>query len=153
MASGDSFIEALVPSSTVADYASAAIGGMLTVSSIGKVASVAANAALSGITYLADCDIYNEDPSVLEFGLAVANGALSGLIGGSGMDLQTQFEITQTAKQVLDTAVSPKKIALYGTKIAAIERSMYRNTFRYFLSTFSSTMINQTKDKISYLLD
>ena len=153
LASGDSFIEALVPSSTVADYASAAIGGMLTVSSIGRVASVAANAALSGITYLADCDIYNEDPSVWEFGFAVANGALSGLIGGSGMDLQTQFEITQTAKQVLNTAVSPKKIALYGAKIAAIEKSMLYNTTRYFGSIFSSTMINQTKDKISYLLD
>ena len=44
-------------------------------------------------------------------------------------------------------------LAMSRGKIAEVEKSMLYNTTRYFGSIFSSTMINQTKDKISYLLD
>ena len=118
LASGKSFTESLKPTSTWADYGAAAVSGALAASGIGLGGSIVANAAISGVTYLADCDIKGEEVNEKDFWLATGAGAISGLVGGKGADGSKLRGITKTSKDILKTAVSPKKIAMYTEKIA-----------------------------------
>ena len=109
---GESFSEALKFRSSWADYGSAALSGALAASGIGLGAAIAANAALGGATYLANCAIEGADANMLDFGLATGIGALSGAIGGKGANGAKLRGIWKTSKTTLQTAVSPKKIAI-----------------------------------------
>ena len=82
LASGKSFSESLKPTSSWADYGSAAVSGALAASGIG---SVAANAALGGATYVANCQISGETVNGADFLVSVGIGGIAGAIGGNGV--------------------------------------------------------------------
>ena len=130
--SGKSFVDSLRPTSSWADYGSAALSGVLAATGIGAGASIAANAALGGATYLANCAIEGEEVDALDLGLAVVGGAASGQVGGSGVNGGKLKGIVSTSKQILKSTVSPKKIAMYTAKIAAAKTAIAKgisNTF------------------------
>ena len=139
---GKSFKEALVPTSTWADYSSAAISGGLAASGIGLGLSITANAALGGATYLTNCAINGEDANLLDFGISTGVGAFSGIVGGSGVDGANLRGIVKTSKRVLETAVSPRKIAMYTTKISTVRNIVTVGTIRTVLSGFTSNGLN-----------
>lgn len=99
-----------VPMSRVVDYISAGISGGLVASGIGTAGAVIANAALGGTTHLANCAIEGKDANLRDFGIATGIGAVCVRIGGSGANSGKLIGVTKTAKQVLKTAVSPKKL-------------------------------------------
>ena len=149
LASGKSFVESLSPTSTWADYASAAISGGLAATGIGLAASVAANATLGGVTYLANCEIKGEEANVTDFAIATGIGGISGLIGGKGADGKNLRGAVNTSKQILKTAVSPKKIAMYTGKIANCWKSAIVSGLRTSAAGFASNGLNYARRKIT----
>ena len=135
---GHSLSEALDPrtvGSTVADYIAAAASGALAASGIGAVGAVAANTMLSSVTYLADCSIKNEKVNGAEWLEATATGFISGLIGGSGANAKKVVGVINYSRNVVKTAVSPKRIAMYRGKITSSHkaiRTSLRRTFGSF---------------------
>ena len=127
---GKEGIDIFKPSSTVADYAGAALSGALAASSAGKAVSVIANAAINGAVYLADCDINNEAESAEEFAFAIATGAVAGRIGGSGADGAKMRGIYSTANRVIKSSSSSKKIAMYVAKKQIIRNNVVNSVRR-----------------------
>ena len=127
---GKEGIDIFKPSSTVADYAGAALSGALAASSAGKAVSVIANAAINGAVYLADCDINNEAESAEEFAFAIATGAVAGRIGGSGADGAKMRGIYSTANRVIKSSSSSKKIAMYVAKKQIIRNNVVKSVCR-----------------------
>lgn len=105
---GESFAEALKPTSTWTDYGAAALSGALAATGVGLGVSVAANAAISGTAYLANCSVAGEDANIVDFGLATGTGIVSGFVGGSGVNGAKLRGIAKTSKEILKTAVSPR---------------------------------------------
>ena len=130
--SGKSFVDSLRPTSSWADYGSAALSGVLAATGIGAGASIAANAALGGVTYLTNCAIEGEEVDVLDLGLAITGGGFSGAIGGAGANGEKLKGIVSTSKQILKSTVSPKKIAMYTAKIAAAKTAVVESLTRTF---------------------
>ena len=135
---GHSLSEALNPGtvgSTYADYIAAAASGALAASGIGAVGAVAANTMLSSVTYLADRSIKNEKVNGAEWLEATATGFVSGLIGGSGANAKKVVGVINYSRNVVKTAVSPKRIAMYRGKITSSHkaiRTSLRRTFGSF---------------------
>ena len=130
--SGKSFVDSLRPTSSWADYGAAALSGALAATGIGAGASIAANAALGGATYLANCAIEGEEVDALDLGLAITGGGFSGAIGGAGANGEKLKGIVSTSKQILKSTVSPKKIAMYTAKIAAAKTAVVESLTRTF---------------------
>ena len=113
LASGKSFTEALVPTSSIVDYLAAAASGALAASGVGALGSAMANAAIDGVAYIANCGINGEEVNGTELLFTVATSALTSGKGADGANLRGVYK---RSKQVLKTAVSPKKIAMYTAK-------------------------------------
>ena len=139
---GKSFVEALKPTSTLADYGAAALSGALAATGIGLGESIAANAVIGGTTYLANCEIEGENANLVDFALSTGIGAISGKIGGSGADGAKLRAVARTSKAVLDTAVSPKKIAMYSAKIATCKKTAIIGGLRTVAAGFSANSLN-----------
>ena len=149
LSNGKSFRESLTPTSTIADYASAAISGALAASGAGLGISVAANAALGGATYLANCSIAGVDADITDFQIAVGIGAISGLVGGSGADGAKMRGIVSTSNQTLQSAISPKKVAMYTAKIVNVAKNVAVSTARTMAAGFSSNYLNSKRKLIT----
>ena len=145
LSEGKSFAESLKPSSTWADYGSAALSGALAASGVGLGVSIATNAALGGATYLANCAIKGEKANFVDLTLSIGVGAVSGRIGGSGANGAKLRGITSTSKQVLKTAVSPRKIAMYTAKIANVKKTVVISTARTMAAGFSANYLNNVR--------
>ena len=142
---GKSGWDIFAPKSSVADYLSAAISGALATSGIGLPGSIADNAVLGGATYLANCAIEGKEANLLDFGLATGIGALAGSIGGSGANSQKLIGVTKTATQVLKTAVSPQKIAMYTAKKVACKKVAIESAIRTIVAGGISNWFNNTR--------
>ncbi len=147
---GKTFTEALKPTSTWADYGAAALSGALAATGVGLGASIAANAAIGGATYLVNCGIKGETVNELDFGLAVGIGAISGVIGGSGADGANLRGVTKSSKAILETAVSPKKIAMYSAKIASCTRTAVVSGLRTIAAGFTANGLNALRRGVTY---
>lgn len=139
---GNSFLEALTPTSTWADYGAAAVSGALAATGISLGAAVASNAAIGGMTYLANCEIKGETVNLLDLGIATGIGAASGFVGGSGADGSRLIGVVKRSKQVLETAVSPKKIAMYSEKIVVARNKVVISGLRTSAAGFLSNGLN-----------
>ena len=146
---GKSFGESLKPTSTWADYGCAALSGALAASGVGIGVAIAANAALSGATYLANCAITGEDVNAFDFGVSVGVGVISGIVGGRGVDGAKLRGISNTSKQILKTAVSPKKIAMYTSKLVNVKKEVIIGTVRTVAAGLTSNAVNYTYDLIT----
>ena len=145
LSEGKSFTESLKPSSTWADYGSAAISGALAASGIGLGGAIAANAALGGVTYMANCAIKGEDANIVDLSLATGIGAVSGLVGGKGANGAKLRGVASTSKNVLKTAVSPKKIAMYTAKLTNVRKTVISSTISTMAAGFSSNYLNNKR--------
>lgn len=94
------------------------------------MASIAANAAIGGGSYLANCGIKGEKANLIDFGLSTFNGALAGRIGGKGADGKRMLGAVKRSKEVLKTAVSPKKVGMYTEKIANYAQKAVKSAVR-----------------------
>ena len=146
---GKSFSEALHPASTWADYGAAALSGALAATGIGLVAAVAANAAIGGTTYLANCSIKDERANLIDFGLATGIGAIAGIIGGRGADGAKLRGIAKTSRETLKTAVSSKKITLYTAKIANCKSVTIESGLRTMIAGFSANYLNYKRRQLN----
>jgi len=141
---GHSLSEALDPrtvGSTVADYIAAAASGALAASGIGTVGAVVANTMLSSVTYLADCSIKNEKVNGVEWFEATVTGGVSGIIGGGGANAKKLVGVINYSRNVVKTAVSPKRIAMYRGKI----KSSFKAFGISLARTFSSFAVANIK--------
>jgi hypothetical protein len=150
MIEGKSFSEALKPTSTLTDYGSAALSGALAASGVGLGVSIAANAALGGATYLANCDIKDEKANFVDFGLSMGIGAISGAIGGSGANGAKLRGVAKTSKLVLQSAISPKKIAMYSAKRANVVKTVVTSTARTIAAGLTSNALNYGRRALTY---
>ena len=131
----------------------AAASGALAATGIGLAGAVAANAAIGGATYLANSAIDGDTPNWSGFATSAAIGAVSGLIGGSGLSGAKVTGIKKTAKAVLKTAVSPKKIAMYTAKIAACNKAVTIAIVRTAASVHGGIILNKAKDYAMGVID
>ena len=127
LASGKSFTESLKPTSSIADYASAAISGAVAATGIGLAGSVAVNAALGGGTYLANCALSGEEANTTDFMLSVIGGGISGLAGGKGANGAKLRGIYKYSKNVLKTTSSAKRVIQYTMKMANCYKSAVKS--------------------------
>lgn len=147
---GKTFTEALRPTSSWVDYSAAALSGALAATGIGLAASVGANAAIGGATYLANCAVQGEDANIIDFTLATGTGALSGAVGGSGADGANLRGVVKTSKTILKTAVSPKKIAMYSAKIAAVGKTAIVSGLRTVAAGLTANGLNALRREVTF---
>ena len=121
---GESLVDALPNEKNWIEYGSAALTGALTATNISCEASVCLGASLGALTYMTECDIYGTDANPLDFTLAVAGGAAAGWKGGAGINAKKLEGVINTSLDKLKTAISPKKIAMYTSKIVSSELSI-----------------------------
>jgi RHS repeat-associated protein len=124
---GDSFLKALVPSSSLINYGAAALSGAVGATGIGFLGSIAANAGISGGQYLANCVIEGKTPDIDQLGFEVGFGAFSGMIGGKGADGANLLGKYKTSKHVLKTTISRKKGKMYAAKIKEIKKTALKS--------------------------
>ena len=135
--------------SSIVDYASAAISGAFAASGLGAAGSIVANAVLGGATYLANCNVSGESANAVDFMLSTAVGGLAGAIGGSGANGTRLTGMFETAVEVFDTAVSPKKIAMYSRKIIDGINTIVESTVRTVVAGISSNIANSERKKFT----
>lgn len=121
--SGKEGVDILVPSSSLVDYIAAGASGALAATGIGAIWSRVANAAIDGTAYLANQLIAGKEVDSVE--LAMIAG-FSFAAAGPGKNGNKMRNIYQHSKNVLETAVSPKKIAMYTAKIADINHTILK---------------------------
>ena len=131
------------PTSSIVDYAAAAASGALAGSGIGLLGSVLMNTAISTTAYVVNCDLGYKEYNSTDLLLSIGSGAVSGLIGGEGANLKYCEGVYNTSKQILKTAVSPKKIALYTAKITTIKAGLIKASIRTFLAPTGSRLFNK----------
>ena len=102
-------------------------------SGIGTVGAVVANTMLSSVTYLADCSIKNEKVNGVEWFEATVTGGVSGIIGGGGANAKKLVGVINYSRNVVKTAVSPKRIAMYRGKI--------KSSFKAFGISLARTLV------------
>ena len=140
--SGKSLRDALTQTSSIVDYTSAAIGGVLAASGIGLAGSVVANATLGGATYLMNSNVGGKSINDLDLVVATVIGGVAGVIGGSGANGARLQGVYKTSKTVLKTAVSTTKRAMYTGKITAVKSAVTVSTIRTVASGFFSNITN-----------
>ena len=128
--------------SSLSDYAIAAVGGALAASSISTIGSVIANGALGGAAYLANCESQGTTANSLDFILAVGIGAVSGAIGGSGANGTKLKGVYKTSRVMLDSVVSQTKQAMYTAKIKQVTNTIVESVTRTVIAGVSSNYLN-----------
>ena len=139
--SGNSIGEVMGSLSAV-DYVSAAVGGALAASGISAVGAIAANAALGGTTYLANCGYKGEKANVVDFGAATVVGGIAGKIGGSGVNGRKLRGIYRRANDVIKTVKSARRIAKYVAKKTAIKVTVKSGVKQTVKAGFFSNITN-----------
>lgn len=111
-----------------------AISGAVAVTGIGLVGSAVVGGVLGGATSIGEDVIDGKEINVGKFFFSVGVGILGGLISGSGADAKTLLSKSSYIKEVLKTAVSPKKIAMYTAKVTAMKHSIVKTVVRFVTS-------------------
>ena len=123
------------------DYFTAGLSGAVAATGIGKMAAI----FYSSITSLLTSLVNNNGVNLFDIVLSVALGAVCGLIGGSGANLKDVSGVISVSKKVLKTAISPKKIAMYTSKIKNAAISTIKNALRYVASAVASSLGGEAK--------
>ena len=124
------------PNSSLWTYISAGLSGALAATGIGKMGAVFYSAISSAISSVID----NNGIKVLDFIFSVVIGIVCGLIGGAGANLKRVSGVVSVSKSVLKTAVSPKKIVMYLSKIKSATISTIVNAIRYVISAVANAL-------------
>ncbi len=121
--SGEKGWDALKIQSTWADYAGAALSGALAASGAGVAVSALANAAIDGMVYVVNNGISGTE---IDASKLIATMVVGAVTSGKGIDGKNLRGIYKHSKQALATAVSPKKIAMYTSKITQVNKEVAR---------------------------
>ena len=140
------------PCSSAWDYICSAAGGALAATGIGKMAAVFASAIIGTINYVLNCASNKAKVCRLELIMTFVIGLICGYIGGSGANLKRVNGVVKTSKTILKTAVSPKKIAMYTSKIKNAIVSTVVNAIRYIVSAVANTLGSAGKKYVKGLL-
>ena len=125
-----------------------AMSGAVAATGIGLLGSMAVGGVLGGATSVGEDIIDGKGINPDKFWLSVGVGVIGGLISGSGANAKTLLSKSNYIKDVLKTAVSPKKIAQYTAKLAAIKKSVLVAAVRFSTSIFASNWISKGLGKL-----
>ena len=140
------------PCSSAWDYICSAASGALAATGIGKMAAMFASAIIGTINYVLNCASNKAQVCRLELIMTFVIGLICGYIGGSGANLKRVNGVVKTSKTILKTAVSPKKIAMYTSKIKNAIVSTVVNAIRYIVSAVANTLGSAGKKYVKGLL-
>ena len=140
------------PCSSAWDYICSAASGALAATGIGKMAAMFASAIIGTINYVLNCASNKAKVCRLELIMTFVIGLICGYIGGSGANLKRVNGVVKTSKTILKTAVSPKKIAMYTSKIKNAIVSTVVNAIRYIVSAVANTLGSAGKKYVKGLL-
>ena len=140
------------PCSSAWDYICSAASGALAATGIGKMAAMFASAIIGTINYVLNCASNKAKVCRMELIMTFVIGLICGYIGGSGANLKNVNGIVKTSKTILKTAVSPKKIAMYTSKIKNAIVSTVVNAIRYIVSAVANTLGSAGKKYVKGLL-
>ncbi len=129
-----------------------AITGALAATGVGLVGQVVANAAVGATSDFGD-QLYTNKGDVGKINmksvaLSGTIGAVAGVVGGSGAKVKDLTGVYNTSKNVLKTAVSPKKIAMYTTKKSVVIKSAIITTGRFVVSNITAGGLSYAKSKL-----
>jgi hypothetical protein len=119
--SGKTGADILIPTSSGIDYIAAGLSGALATTGISALGMGIANAVIDGITYLMNQSISEEEINTTELAIIVG---FSFFTSGKGIDSNHMRGVYKQSKNVLKTAVSPRKIAMYTGKIVDVKRTV-----------------------------
>ena len=143
------FPEVLYPTSSLADYGTAALSGVLSASSIGAGVSMVANGLLGGATYLADCAINKEPANAIDFAIATAIGATAGRAGGSGANGKKLIGIAKTSFREIGKTTSKRKIAMYTAKLVGVRNTVIKSVSVTMGLGIGSSVANNYRKKLT----
>ena len=130
------------------DALSGAASGALAASGVGLLGQVIGNGLTSGVAYFARADINNQRTTTSGFLVSIAEGMMSGAIGGKGADGAKLSGVYKTAKQMIGNTTSPKKIAMYSAKIVGVKKTIVEGVSRLNLSLMFSNFIGNVRSKL-----
>ena len=130
------------------DALSGAASGALAASGVGLLGQVIGNGLTSGVAYFARADINNQRTTTSGFLVSIAEGMMSGAIGGKGADGAKLSGVYKTAKQMIGNTTSPKKIAMYSAKIVGVKKTIVEGVSRLNLSLMFSNFIGNVRPKL-----
>ena len=130
------------------DALSGAASGALAASGVGLLGQVIGNGLTSGVAYFARADINNQRTTTSGFLVSIADGMMSGAIGGKGADGAKLSGVYKTAKQMIGNTTSPKKIAMYSAKIVGVKKTIVEGVSRLNLSLMFSNFIGNVRSKL-----
>ena len=133
------------------DALSGAASGALAASGVGLLGQVIGNGLTSGVAYFARADINNQRTTTSGFLVSIAEGMMSGAIGGKGADGAKLSGVYKTAKQMIGNTTSPKKIAIYSAKIVGVKKTIVEGVSRLNLSLMFSNFIGNVRSKLANL--
>ena len=133
------------------DALSGAASGALAASGVGLLGQVIGNGLTSGVAYFARADINNQRTTTSGFLVSIAEGMMSGEIGGKGADGAKLSGVYKTAKQMIGNTTSPKKIAMYSAKIVGVKKTIVEGVSRLNLSLMFSNFIGNVRSKLANL--
>ena len=134
------------------DALSGAASGALAASGVGLLGQVIGNGLTSGVAYFARADINNQRTTTSGFLVSIAEGMMSGAIGGKGADGAKLSGVYKTAKQMIGNTTSPKKIAMYSAKIVGVKKTIVEGVSRLNLSLMFSNFIGNMRSQLVNLI-
>ncbi len=134
------------------DALSGAASGALAASGVGLLGQVIGNGLTSGVAYFARADINNQRTTTSGFLVSIAEGMMSGAIGGKGADGAKLSGVYKTAKQMIGNTTSPKKIAMYSAKIVEVKKTIAKGVRGLNLSLMFSNFIGNMRSQLVNLI-
>ena len=145
--SGETGWNILRPRSSVVDYIAAGASGAIAATGIGVVGAKLANAAIEGVAYAANQLIAGEEVNKAQLATKMVYSFLTSKKGINGSKLRGVYK---RSNQVLKTAVSPKKIAMYTEKIDSVRETVTTYILGTFKGGFNSGVYNGIKERIGW---
>ena len=127
------------PSSSKGTYLSAAIGGAVGATGIGRWGMLIYNSVSYTVDYLSNCIFNDKKAKLLEYSVNLMITAVVSLASGGGAKLKVNAEIIGTARVKLITAVSTKKIAMYTNQIIKSSKKLIVSAISSMVSGICSS--------------
>jgi len=143
--SGKKGAEVFKPQSSVVDYLASAASGALGATGVGAFGHGIANAAIDGTAYMLNQAIDGEEIDPLAL---VSTAITSGITAGKGADGANMIGVYKHSKKALQTAVSPKKIAMYSAKIADVKKTAAKYIFKPMGASVCTGLLNGAYDRM-----
>ena len=128
LADGAQGWSAFKPRSNGYEYFAAAVDGALAVSNLSRAAAMAVNGLVGGFTYIASTVAEGETISA---GKLVKEVAIRTALTGSGSNWEKSKGIIKTSKRVVSQTSSPRKKAMYSSKITTATKDVGKSAAKY----------------------